>query len=138
MQNRNGRRNRKRTAVWSVPEEWQRLYFFLFSAQFVVVTVLIAWREIAGKETSSWPDTLIAIGQTVSSLTIGIAAESIILTEAVFMVLALWLMEKRYNEGVAKTQKAWEEWNRRREQAVAEGREFTEPPPNPEPPDEAN
>ena len=29
----------------------------------------------------------------------------------------------------AARQKAWEDWNRRREQAHAEGREFTEPPP---------
>ena len=32
-------------------------------------------------------------------------------------------------QGSADQQKAWEVWNRRREQAYAEGREFTEPPP---------
>ena len=35
-------------------------------------------------------------------------------------------------EGIQKVvaqQAAWEGWNRRREQAAAEGREFTEPPP---------
>ena len=31
--------------------------------------------------------------------------------------------------GASAQQKAWEDWNRRREQADAEGREFTEPPP---------
>ena len=31
--------------------------------------------------------------------------------------------------GAAAQQEAWEGWNRRREQAAAEGREFTEPPP---------
>ena len=30
---------------------------------------------------------------------------------------------------VVTQQEAWEGWNRRREQAAAEGREFTEPPP---------
>ena len=32
-------------------------------------------------------------------------------------------------QGSSDQQKAWEGWNRRREQAHAEGREFTEPPP---------
>ena len=31
--------------------------------------------------------------------------------------------------GSTAQQEAWEGWNRRREQAEAEGREFTEPPP---------
>ena len=31
--------------------------------------------------------------------------------------------------GATSQQEAWEGWNRRREQAAAEGREFTEPPP---------
>ena len=37
-------------------------------------------------------------------------------------------LEQGRKEAVAQ-QKAWEGWNRRREQAAAEGREFTEPPP---------
>ena len=32
-------------------------------------------------------------------------------------------------QGATAQQEAWEGWNRRREQADAEGREFTEPPP---------
>ena len=31
--------------------------------------------------------------------------------------------------GASTQQKAWEGWNSRREQAQADGREFTEPPP---------
>ena len=41
-------------------------------------------------------------------------------------------LEQGRREGsqqVDAQQKAWEGWNRRREQARAEGREFTEPPP---------
>ena len=37
--------------------------------------------------------------------------------------------ESRFQKGAAAQQKAWEGWNRRREQAAAEGREFTEPHP---------
>ena len=137
---------RRRVAIWSVPEDWQRLYFFLFSVQFLAVTALVvAWYKVSSKGANSWPDTLIDIGQTVSSLTLGIAAVSYIVTEVV-VVLSEWYREWRYNKGVAdgiaqgiaKNQKEWEAWNRRREQAAAEGREFTEPPPKPESPVEAN
>ena len=41
-------------------------------------------------------------------------------------------LEQGRKEGIQKAvtqQAAWEGWNRRREQAAAEGREFTEPPP---------
>ena len=124
-----------------MPEDWQRLYFVLFSVQFLAVAALVAWHKASSKGANSWPDTLIDIGQTMSSLTIGIAAVSYIVTE-VAVVLSEWYREWRYNKGVAdgiaqgiaKNQKDWEAWNRRREQAAAEGREFTEPPPKPESP----
>ncbi len=35
----------------------------------------------------------------------------------------------RFQLGASAQQKAWEDWNQRREQAEAEGREFTEPHP---------
>ena len=41
-------------------------------------------------------------------------------------------LEQGRKEGIQKAvtqQAAWEGWNRRREQAAAEGREFTEPTP---------
>ena len=38
-------------------------------------------------------------------------------------------LDRGIRQGAAAQQKAWEGWNRRREQAAAEGREFTEPPP---------
>ena len=106
---------RTRVAIWSVPEDWQRLYFFLFSIQFLAVTTLVAWHKASSKGTDYWPDTLIGIGQTISSLTIGIAAVSYIITEVV-VVLSEWYREWRYNKGVAdgiaKTHKKWEDWNR--------------------------
>ena len=133
-------RNRKRVAIWSVPEDWQRLYFFLFSTQFLAASILIAWHKAATRgAAASWPDVLIDIGQTISSVTIGIAAESYVATEVV-VVLSEWYRERRYNrgfsDGSAKNQKMWEDWLRRKETAEAEGREFDEPPPKPELPAE--
>ena len=54
-------------------------------------------------------------------------------TREVGQMIAEMFKESRFRRGVqqgaAAQQKAWEGWNRRREQAAAEGREFTEPPP---------
>ena len=121
-----------------MPEDWQKLYFFLFSIQFLMASVLVTWYKVASKTAAaSWPDTLIDIGQILSSLTIVIAAESYIVTEVV-VVLSEWYREMRYNKGVkdgmARNQKEWENWLRRKETAEAEGREFTEPPPKPQSP----
>ena len=125
-----------------MPEDWQKLYFFLFSIQFLMASVLVTWHKVASKTAAaSWPDTLIDIGQILSSLTIVIAAESYIVTEVV-VVLSEWYREMRYNKGVAdglargvaQNQKEWENWLRRKETAEAEGIEFTEPPPKPQSP----
>ena len=47
----------------------------------------------------------------------------------VWQMIAELFKQNRFQQGAAAQQKAWEGWNRRREQAAAEGREFTEPPP---------
>ena len=45
-------------------------------------------------------------------------------------MIAELFKQSRFQRGAAAQQKAWEDWNRRREQAHAEGREFTEPYPS--------
>ena len=40
------------------------------------------------------------------------------------------LIEKRREEGRAEERLLWSEWNRRREEAEANGVRFTEPPPD--------
>ena len=50
-------------------------------------------------------------------------------TKEVGQMIAEIFKQNRFQQGAAAQQKAWEGWNRRREQAAAEGREFTEPPP---------
>jgi hypothetical protein len=37
--------------------------------------------------------------------------------------------ERGREEGREEIQKLWQAWNQRREEALGEGREFTEPPP---------
>ena len=57
-------------------------------------------------------------------------------TREVWQMIAEMFKEGRFRRGLEQGRKeaiaqqaAWEGWNRRREQAAAEGREFTEPPP---------
>ena len=45
-------------------------------------------------------------------------------------MIAELFKQSRFQGGAAAQQKAWEDWNQRREQAHAEGREFTEPHPS--------
>ena len=44
-------------------------------------------------------------------------------------MIAELFKQSHFQQGSTAQQKAWEGWNSRREQADAEGREFTEPPP---------
>ena len=36
----------RRTAIWSVPEDWASLYLFLFSIQLIALIGLVVWYEI--------------------------------------------------------------------------------------------
>ena len=44
-------------------------------------------------------------------------------------MIAEMFKQQRYQAGRQAQQKAWEDWNRRRETAQANGEPFTEPPP---------
>ena len=128
--------DRQRTSIWSVREDWQRLYIFLFSLQFAAVVGFITWHEINFKTANSWPDSLIAVGETISGLTVAIAAESLVLTEIV-MVLAQWYKERSERKAAeaavraaAENQQKWESWLQRQMEAAVVTSEFTEPPPS--------
>ena len=75
-----------------------------------------------------------AIGQGIAPWTVTLVAETVIITE-VLVLISEWYKERRYKrgfvDGVSKTQRDWEEWNRRRETATAAGLEFTESAPAP-------
>ncbi len=127
----------RRTAIWSVPEDWASLYLFLFSIQLVALIGLVVWYEIAQVSGDTWPESILSITRGVGASVIAIAGESLVRTEAIVLISERYL-KKRYNAGIEKgreegqetTQREWEAWNRRREVAAAAGEEFTEPPPS--------
>lgn len=128
-----------RVSVASVPERWRELYLIIFSAQTLALLGLAIWYEVFVVTKDSWPETIFAIGRDVVPGIGVIMAESIIITEGLFMVLFGGIIrrreERRTAEAVAENNKKWYGWNRRRLEAEAEGRPFNEPPPYEPPPE---
>ena len=144
-----------RVSVASVPERWRELYLIIFSAQTLALLGLAIWYEVFVVTKDSWPETIFAIGRDVGPGVGVIMAESIIITEGLFMVLFGGIMRRRgerlaaeaenrgrsqgiaegRSQGIAEAWEKWQGWNQRRLEAEAEGRPFNEPPP-PKPPSE--
>lgn len=135
-----------RVSVTSVPERWRELYLAIFSVQTLALLGLAIWYEIFVVTDDTWPETIFAIARNVGPGVAAIMAESIIVTEGLFMVLFGGILRRREErrveeaetrgrsqgraEGLAQANENWEEWNQRRLEAEAEGRPFTEPPPS--------
>ena len=147
-----------RVSVTSVPERWRELYFVIFSAQTLALIGLAVWHEVFVVTEDTWPETIFAIGRAVGPGVGAIMAESIIATEGLFMVLFGGILRRREErrveeaesrgrsegiaegrsegiaegiaQGSAQANEKWQGWNRRRLEADAEGRPFTEPPPS--------
>ena len=160
-----------RVSVASVPERWRELYLIIFSAQTLALLGLAIWYEVFVVTKDSWPETIFAIGRDVGPGVGVIMAESIIITEGLFMVLFGGIMRRREErrveeaenrgrsqgiaegksqgiaegrsqgiaeglaQGSAQEREKWQEWNRRRLEAEADGRPFNEPPPSENKPD---
>ena len=146
-----------RVSVASVPERWRELYLIIFSAQTLALLGLAIWYEVFVVTKDSWPETIFAIGRDVGPGVGVIMAESIIITEGLFMVLFGGIMRRRgerlaaeaenrgrsqgiaegRSQGIAEAWEKWQGWNQRRLEAEAEGRPFNELPPS-KPPSEHN
>lgn len=127
-----------RVSVTSVPERWRELYLAIFSLQTLALLGLAIWYEIFVVTDDTWPETIFAIARNVGPGVAAIMAESIIVTEGLFMVLFGGILrrreERRVEEaetrGRSQEREKWQGWNQRRLEAEADGRPFTEPPPS--------
>lgn len=135
-----------RVSVASVPERWRELYFVVFSVQTLALIGLAVWYEVFVVTGDSRTETVFAIGKDVGPGIGAIVAESIIVTEGMYMVLFGGIQRRREErrieeaeergksqgiaQGLAQERKKWQEWNRRRLEAEADRRPFTEPPPS--------
>ena len=136
-----------------MPEDWRKLYFAIFSAQTLALLGLAIWYEVFVIADDSWMETIFAIGSGAGPGIGVIAADSVILTEAYFVVIFGGIVERYQNRlkqreaegeargeargeakgearGEARANERWEAWNRRRLEAEANGQPFDDPPPS--------
>ena len=131
-----------RESIWSILSKYKGWYFGLFSGQMVIAVIWLAQRAIADESLPGVTDKTLSVWQNLAPVAISSAAIALALTDiwGTVMVFASWLeetLEKRRRRQIraaadnarAEVQKAWLEWNRRREAAAAAGEEFNEPPP---------
>ncbi len=134
--------NDHRVPVWSVASGTAWAYFALFAGQ-VVVGVWLAI-DAGWEPADSVSANLLRIWERVGSMVLASVAFSTIIVEigARVMVLSRGIrdrlrqegrdegLQEGRQEGLQQANRRWEAWNRRREQAAAEGRAFDEPPPS--------
>lgn len=132
----------ERESIWSIPAKYKGWYFGLFSVQFIVSAVWLIRASVTDDALPSISQKVFFVWQGMAPMSISSAAFSLVIVETwrVTMVIAAWMeeaMEKRRRRQIrraadnarAEVQKAWLEWNERREAATAAGEDFSEPPP---------
>lgn len=121
-----------RQSIWTFPRGWGVFFYVTF----YVLAAFSAWVAVANVFDSQ-PDAgpwgkIQAIGAGFSSLVVGSAVLALILTEVARMISDVIIeayKRRRYNRGAIDQNKRWEEWNKRRMEVEAQGKDFTERPP---------
>ena len=118
-----------RESIWSVRQFSLVRYYIAFAALFVLVTGLHLWRGFANTPHGAHAiDIALAALKEASGLTPWLIIFTFYLVEGVSMLAERYL-KSRYAKGREEERQRWLAWNQRREEALQEGREFTEPPP---------
>ncbi len=118
-----------RESIWSIRQLSLIRYYVAFAALFALFTGLYQWRGFATAVPGApFVDTLLAALKEASGLTPWLIIFTYYLVEGL-TVLAERYLRSRYAKGRVDERQQWIAWNQRREEAMREGREFTEPPP---------
>ena len=126
-----------RESIWNIRQLSLVRYYVTFAALFVLVTGVYLWRGFATATPDEHiVDTVLAALKEASGLTPWLMIFTFYLVEGVSMLAERYL-KSRYDkgkedgreEGQEEERQRWLAWNQRREEALREGREFTEPPP---------
>lgn len=122
-----------RESIWSVRQLSLIRYYIAFAVLFVLVTGLHMWREFATALPDAHAvDTALAVLKEASGLIPWLIVFTFYLVEGISMLAERYLKsryDKGKKDGREEVQKLWLAWNRRREEALRGGTEFTEPPP---------
>ena len=129
-----GNNENQRESIWSLRHLSLTPYYLAFAALFVLATGLYLWGGFAAAEASAHVvDTALAALKETSGLTPWLIIFTYYLVEGVSMLAERYLRSryaKGKEEGRQEERLQWRAWNRRREEALREGREFTELPPD--------
>ena len=121
-----------RVAIWSVLEEDQRWYAWLFPGLWLGGTLYHAYLLFWGGSDEALA---LLVGEFMKDigfvgLASAILALMIIAARRLFMALFDWRnSEKSRTEGREQADKEWDEWTERRDAAIKAGWKFTEPSP---------
>ena len=119
--------------MWSLRTLSLTRYYVTFAVLFVLATGLYLWRGFAtAAPATQVVDTTLAALKEASSLTLWLIIFTYYLVEGVSMLAERYLRSrfaKGKQEGKEEERQRWLAWNQRREEALQEGSEFTEPPP---------
>ena len=128
----------QRESIWSIRQLSLTRYYIAFAVLFVLVTGLYLWRGFAAATFSAnTVDTALSALREASGLIPWLIIFTFYLVEGVSMLAEKYL-RSRYakgredgkEEGREEEREKWRAWNHRREEALLQGKEFTEPPPD--------
>ena len=129
-------RDNQRESVWSLRLLSLTRYYITFAILFALVTGLYLWRGFAtALPGAQYVDTVLDALKEASALIPWLVIFTYYLVEGVSMLAERYLRSryaKGKEEGREEVQQQWRAWNQRREEALRDGKEFTEPPPGSE------
>ena len=131
-----------RESIWSLRQLTLTRYYIAFVLLFCLVTALHLWRSFSNALPGQFTVDTVLVGLKDAS---GVIPWLIIFT--FYLVEGISMLAERYlrsryargrqdgkkegrAEGREEERLQWRAWNQRREEALREGREFTEPPPD--------
>ena len=119
----------QRESIWSIRQLSLTRYYIAFAALFSLATGLYVWRGFTtSRASTSAIDTALDALKEASGVTPWLIIFTFYLVEGL-SVLAERYLRSRYAKGRQEERDLWIAWNQRREEAIRESREFTEPPP---------
>ena len=118
-----------RESIWSVRQLSLIRYYVAFAVLFALATGLYLWRGFATAAPGAFfVDTALASLKETSGLIPWLIVFTYYLVEGVSMLAERYL-RSRYAKGREDERQEWHAWNQRREEALRQGKEFTEPAP---------
>ena len=133
-----GDNDNQRESIWGLRQLSLVPYYLAFAGLFVLATGLYLWRGFATAAAGAHVvDTALSSLKEASGLTPWLIIFTYYLVEGLSMLAEKYLRsryakgkEEGREEGLEEERQQWLAWNQRRLEALREGREFTEPPPD--------